>query len=173
LLASAKEADCLVNVHESFEGFIEIWETDKNLSPLILAPFIINKEKHKIINLILKDKTEQIFLNFIKVVIDHNRMHFIKRIHQKFEELYLDDQGILKAIITSAIPLPKTEIEKIQTSLKDKHNKKVKVITRVDKRLVGGVIVQVGDDVVDLSLGRQLREMRNQLLEVQWQSINK
>lgn len=102
--------------------------------------------------------------NLAKVLVKNRQMKLFSKITQKFTEIWNQEKGIAEAEITSR--------EELHTELRNKVNKYVKekyqakeVILRsiIDEKIQGGIIIRVGDEILDGSVRRQLQELKNNL----------
>jgi F-type H+-transporting ATPase subunit delta len=98
------------------------------------------------------------------VLLDRNRIDLLEPIAEKYLQMVYDFAEIKIAQVSSAIPLtPDQELDLISRLRNRTGAKEIKLVTNVDKSLLGGLKVQIGSNVIDLSLKGQLRELATQL----------
>jgi F-type H+-transporting ATPase subunit delta len=98
------------------------------------------------------------------VLLDRNRIGLLESIAEKYLQMVYDFAEIKIAQVSSAIPLtPDQELDLISRLRNRTGAKEIKLVTNVDKSLLGGLKVQIGSNVIDLSLKGQLRELAAQL----------
>jgi F-type H+-transporting ATPase subunit delta len=97
--------------------------------------------------------------NLASMLIDSRRSSLLVPIAQLYESLKREHQATLKAVITSAFALSDAEVRSLVDALAAKHGKKVVVEVRVDADLIGGVRIQIGDEVLSASVRDQLNHM--------------
>jgi F-type H+-transporting ATPase subunit delta len=102
--------------------------------------------------------------NFILVLIENRRLTVLPEIHELYEELKEDQEGLVEAIITSAFPLSDEQVGQLSARLEAKYRRKVQARVVVDKALIGGVRIQVGDEVTDASVRGRLEQLAQTLV---------
>jgi F-type H+-transporting ATPase subunit delta len=115
-----------------------------------------------------KDKTQsrtnEAVDNFVKILAKNNQIKNIKSIIEKFSEVWNKKEGIVEAEIVSREKLDGDLRVEIEKYVSNKYNgKKVEIINKVDENIKGGIIIRVGDDVMDGSVSRQLFNLKNKL----------
>jgi F-type H+-transporting ATPase subunit delta len=115
-----------------------------------------------------KDKKHQeideIISNFLQILLKNGQMRMTEEVVRKFSEIYNAENGIMEAQITSREEISEELRNKLRNWLLNKYNAKEVVLNnRIDKSIKGGVIVRVGDEVVDGSVDRKLVELRKEL----------
>ena len=83
----------------------------------------------------------------------------------EMEKIDLERKNILSAVVKTAVPLLESEISNLQEKLEKQYNKKIIMTTEIDKRLLGGVYVRVGNDVIDGTIKSKLEEMKDIMLK--------
>jgi F-type H+-transporting ATPase subunit delta len=106
-------------------------------------------------------------VEFLKLLLLKKRLFHLRDIVEQFEQLVEDDQGIVRARVTTAVPLEDAETQALVRSLEESLHKKIHAVTNVDPTIIGGVVVKVGDRVADRSVARMLAVMKEQLLAAQ------
>jgi len=101
--------------------------------------------------------------NFVRVLIENGRLTLAPEIRDIFLELKNEREGVVDAVIVSAFPLDGAQTAALTADLERRFKRKVKPLVRVDKELIGGVRVQVGDEVIDSSVRGQLATMASAL----------
>jgi F-type H+-transporting ATPase subunit delta len=102
--------------------------------------------------------------NFVKILAKNNHLKFKENIIVKFEEIYNKENDIILAEITSMNELEDSQLDKIKSFIKEKYKAKEVIIkNKVDKNIQGGIIIKVGDEVLDGSVERQLITLKKVL----------
>jgi F-type H+-transporting ATPase subunit delta len=101
--------------------------------------------------------------NFIKTLTLHRRLPYLPDIYELYEKLRLRHEQVVKAQITSAIKLDEKQKEKLQQALQKRLQIKITAQYEEDEKLLGGVIIRVGDRVIDGSVRSKLRRLRKYL----------
>ena len=97
--------------------------------------------------------------NLIRVLIENRRLSLVPEIRDLFEDLKNEREGIVEAQITSAFPLEGASLGQLVADLEKRFKRRVQPIVTLDPELIGGVCVQVGDEVIDGSVRGKLASM--------------
>lgn len=97
--------------------------------------------------------------NFVRVLIENGRLALAPEIRKHFLELKNEREGVVDAVVESALPLDAAQTAALTADLERRFKRKVKAQVTVNKELIGGVRVQVGDEVIDSSVRGQLAAM--------------
>ena len=130
---------------------------------LIDSRFLTVEERMHNAELILKGFANDI-VNFIKIIIKHNRVNYLEDILEAFNSLCNENQDIVEGLIYSAFPLEESTLQKIKNKISQIENHEVDLITRIDPSLIGGVKVVINSHVYDGSIKNQLEKMQIDLL---------
>ena len=103
--------------------------------------------------------------NLLRALIENDRIAALPEIHESFEELKNEREGIVDAVITSAYPLDRGQLAEIIAVLEDRFKRKVRPQIETDANLIGGVRMQVGDEVIDGSVRGKLAGMATALMK--------
>lgn len=106
---------------------------------------------------------DQTLYFFFKILIEDHQMKEARQILEDFCELADQSRGIETAYVSSAIPLSQKEMDELQKALEKKHNKKIKVKVSVEPELLGGLRVQIGEEITDQTLKHKLLRLKDQL----------
>jgi F-type H+-transporting ATPase subunit delta len=101
--------------------------------------------------------------NFVRILIENDRLDLLSEIRALYEELKDEREGIVNARISTAFPLDEAQVSALVAELERYFKRKVKPQVIVDKQLIGGVRMQVGDEVIDGSVRGKLITMAGAL----------
>ncbi len=107
-------------------------------------------------------RAEPLLTRFVFLLEEKKRLALLPEIVSAFSEMYDRERGILRVRLTSAQPLAEDQVSRIVARLRQQHGKDIRPTLRVDAALLGGFVVQVGDQVRDLSLETQLQRLQRQ-----------
>ncbi|MBR4457066.1 MAG: F0F1 ATP synthase subunit delta [Solobacterium sp.] len=124
---------------------------------------ISRNEKKEVIEKILADFTPET-RNFMKLLVDKDRMYYVIPILEAFIAKADEALGIETAVVTSARELSAEQLTRIRGALEKKTGHKIRLITKLDKSLIAGIKVSAGSVVTDVSVARQMEEMKETLL---------
>lgn len=103
--------------------------------------------------------------NFLRVLIENDRLSALPEIAALYEELKNEREGVVEAVITTAFPLDKAQLAALVEEIETRFKRKVQPEVRVDAGLIGGVRMQVGDEVIDGSVRGRLAAMAAVLMK--------
>lgn len=158
----AKEKKSSASWSESL-AFLSVVVSDKTLAALINNPKV---KKSKLSDLLLdlcKGNIDKEVENFLRLLLQNNRLALLPDIAKQFEALKAEDEGYITVEAIAAYPFDKEGEKKFVAALEKKLNKKVHLKVAVDKTLIGGVLVRAGDRVIDGSIKGQLESLRKTL----------
>ena len=101
--------------------------------------------------------------NFLTLLARNGRLALLPQIHDQFETMKRDREGVLQAAITSAFDMNDGQLAGLVNDLETKYKRKIKPHVTVDKELIGGVIIAIGDEVIDASIRGKLQHMATAL----------
>lgn len=154
-----------VNEYQSeMKSWEEIFDANKEIYRLLSSSLIDKDERKKAFQKIAKDMDDSI-LSFFMIIIDNNRVKYIPYIFQAFNSRCNEHKGVKEGIIFSTTHLDKKVISSINEKIGQKENLKVDLRNEIDKSLIGGIKVVIGDHVYDDSLKYHLEQMRSKLLK--------
>lgn len=122
------------------------------------------EEREAILDRTLGGRMNPQLLNFLKVVVRHNRVDCLRAISYAAQQLYDDICGRLRVLVTSASELSTETQSVIQTRLSAALKKDVILSRRVDPAMMGGLLIQIGDKVFDSSVQQQLSSLQEEIL---------
>ena len=106
-------------------------------------------------------------LNFLILIIENKREKYIPGIFRNLEDLYRQEEGIQKALLTSSQPLNDSIVLEITQILEKEFKSKVELSQKVNPELIGGFVLRIGDQQYDASIITQLKKIKEQLLETE------
>lgn len=142
---------------------VELIAGNEELATLLYGKLMPAAAKKQLVLQLLGDETADDLKNFVCIIIDKSREGSLGDIAQAYDELCDAAEGIQQILVTSAVELGEQEKEALSAALSAKLGTKVRLKTAVDKKLIGGLKVQVGDTVYDASLSAQLEGLKKTL----------
>ncbi len=165
LFQSALERNELEKIYKQFNSVLTLIRESEELAYFLKHP-IIGKDKQKVIlEKVFKSELAPSLMNFLIFLTEKERLEFTEDIGLHFEELYAEHEGVLDAKLTSFYPLHTEQIEKISQKLKKHFKKEINIHTELDKALLGGFKVQIGDLIYDFSIRTQLERFRQSVMK--------
>lgn len=161
LLGLAIEKNALDEVHNDMLLFSKTVDTNREFRLMLLNPIIKHDKKRDILEKVFKGKVHALTMSILDIITRKNREPLLPAIAKEFHEAYNQHKGVEKAIVTTAAPLdPKlrAEIQKMAKNFTEK--KEVELIEIVDRNMIGGFILKVGDRQVDASIANKLKALQ-------------
>ncbi len=128
-------------------------------------PRVTSEEKIRVVRDALGDSVGPLALNLMSLLATKNIAHILPGITDQYQELLDAQQGIERAEAVTAIPLDDDEQRRITEMLSALSGRDVRLTARVDAEILGGMIIRIGDRVMDGSTRSRLRAMRRELAE--------
>lgn len=128
------------------------------LRNFLKSPAISGKEKKSTLHTILENSVDSLSLRFIDLITDKNREMFLYRIALEYIRLYMENKNYVQVKIISAVELNEKQIEILNKSISNQLNKEPVIETVVDKTLLGGYQLILGNKQLDHSVKRMLKD---------------
>jgi F-type H+-transporting ATPase subunit delta len=139
---------------------------DKKFLSFLEAPQVPVDQKLKLLRDIFTTRLAPHLLLFLELLLEKHRTNLLPDIATEFEKLMEDHQGLIKARILTAVHLDEDIKNKLREKLQEISGKKIEIIHRIDKRIVGGIVVYLHNRVIDRSIRYQLDVLRQNMLKV-------
>ena len=161
LVLEASEQDCLEKVNEDMELIKNTFERNIDLKHMVESLVIKNSIKQSSLKLIFKD-VNSLSLKLINILFENNRLAIIHSVANKFIEQFKQIKGLQSATVTSAVPLSSEMEKEILYKISSITNKKTTLIKKVDKSLIGGFILRLGDFQFNASFKNKLKNIKQE-----------
>ncbi|HVK54045.1 MAG TPA: F0F1 ATP synthase subunit delta [Burkholderiales bacterium] len=130
-----------------------------DMRKVIASPRMTDKTLAQLFLSVVRSPLDENAKNFVRVLIKNDRLGLLPQIRTMFDELKRAHEGVADAQILSAFPMSDTDLNEFAGALQKHFKRKVKPTLHIDKELIGGVKVIVGDKVLDSSMRAQLQSM--------------
>ena len=158
----AKENDNLELYRDFFRTLMKIYFSMEDFKNLLNSPFVNKEEKKEFIKKTFGNVFDEIFLNFLYVIIDKNRTNILVGIKDEYKKHVLNSTGVKRIYVTSAKKLSIEELEKLKKALSEKFkDKKIELKNEVDEALIGGIQITADDESIDLSTKNSLEKLKS------------
>ncbi len=159
LFEVAKEHDVLDRVHEELGEFTDALNESGDLRVFFFSPYFSSQEKKDGIGRVVDDADEN-FVRFLELLAERHRMPVIFRIRRTFDELWREENKLLPVTVTSAVDLDGELVEGIGKRIEEQTGRHVELSSRVNPEVLGGIVLQVGNMVLDASVRNRLEQLR-------------
>ena len=151
----AEEKNQVKEIYEMLNSAMVLYRTDKEFKNFILNPLIDNEQKKSVLNEIFgKDNSEN--LNILLYILDKGRMNCIKYIVAEYLKIYYRKNRILDVKATFTKELTDEQKKKLIDKLSQKTGKEINLEIKIDKDILGGGIIKIGDKIIDGSIRKEL-----------------
>ncbi len=166
LMQLALEKDQLKAVQEDMRLVAETCAGSRDLRLLLKSPVIKGDKKDRILDRVFAGKIGTMTSGFLGILVRKGREAMLPEIAEAFEEIRKVHDGVVTCLITSAAPLEDDARNKvIELAGRRYPGKSISLSEKVDKNLIGGVVVRIGDEQYDGSVSRRLSDLRRKFSE--------
>ena len=166
LLDIAFEEKCEEEVYEQFKLFYGQMKEDKQFERLMTEKILSSEELKATVSKILEGGNTYL-ISFIMTLIDRNRMDEIMDMFLDFERGYKENKNILEAEAVTAIEMTEEQTEQVRKELSEKYGKTVVLKTSVDPSIIGGMVLYIGNEMIDASVKAKFEGLKKQLKSIQ------
>jgi F-type H+-transporting ATPase subunit delta len=164
LFEVAREQGKLDELREQLSQFADALDQNRGLAVFFFSPYFSGIEKQEGLERIL-DGADEAFLNFLKLLIEKHRMPVIFRARQQFERMWERENQLLPVDITSAIELDQQTTDGLGRTIGERAGRKVRLAAHVDPDILGGIVLRVGNSILDASIRNRLEQLRRQVAQ--------
>jgi F-type H+-transporting ATPase subunit delta len=162
LFEVAQEHGVLDRVHDELGEFAEALEQDRDLQLFFFSPYFSSEEKRDAVGRVL-DGADERLVNFLKLLAERHRMPAIQRIRRRFDSMWAEEHKLLPVSVTSAVELDEGLVQSIGRRIEEQTGRQVELSSTVDPDVLGGLVLRVGNMVLDASVRNRLERLRKQV----------
>jgi F-type H+-transporting ATPase subunit delta len=160
----AKEKGKLDAIRDELGQFVDVLDRDRDLQVFFFSPYFSSTEKSEGLKRAVSGAAPEL-LNFLELLIEKQRMPEVFRIRRAFDELWKRENKQIDVTVTSAVELDPAVVEKIGEEIERQTGQKVSPVTCVDGDIIGGIVLQVGNMVLDASIHSRLEKLRKSVAQ--------
>jgi F-type H+-transporting ATPase subunit delta len=162
LFEAAMENGELDEIQEQLGLWADALGENKNLQTFFFSPRFSSAEKKAAIRRIIEGGNER-FLNFLELLAERHRLPATFRIRRAFDELWREEHKMLPVEVTSAVELDEALVRSIGERIEERTGRRIELTSRVDPDIIGGLVLRVGNKVLDASVHGRLERLRRQI----------
>ena len=162
LFEVAKERDVLDTIRDQLAQFVDTLKADRQLRTFFFSPYFSTAEKKDGLSRTVED-AEETFMNFLESLIERERMPEIFGIRARYEDLWEAERKLLPVEVTSAVALDEDTVRSIGERIASGTDNQVALTTVVDPDVLGGILVRVGNVILDASIRSRLDQLRKEV----------
>ena len=164
LFRTAKRIDQVDRILEDLKAIADLLIKDPNLKNFLEAPQILDQHKKELLTTAFKNLISEALFSFLLLVLEKHRIEYLLAMAEEYERLVKEDQGILQARITTARPLDPAFADRLKEELEKNTGKRIEAILRIEPQIIGGIVVILGNKIIDKSIRHQLDELKEEML---------
>jgi ATP synthase F1 delta subunit len=162
LFEVALERGVLDVIREQLAQFADALSANRQMAQFFFSPYFSSAEKKDGLHRVV-DGADPAFMNFLEALVERHRMPVIFRIRARFEALWDEENRLLPVQVTSAVELDEATVSSIGERVGEQTGRKVELSSRVDPEILGGIVLRVGNFVLDASIRNRLNQLRKQV----------
>ena len=164
LFEVAREKGLLDVVREQLGQIADAFDAKREIAVFFFSPYFSSNEKKRALAAMLTD-AEPIVVNFLELLIDNHRTPVIFRVRAEYDRLWDEENRTLPVQITSAVALDEATTESLGRTIGERTGRRVALAAHVDPEIIGGVIIRVGNSILDASIRNRLEQLRTQVAQ--------
>jgi len=154
----------LDTLQQQLTQFADEVDRNRELQVFFFSPYLSTAEKQEGIERAISGAEPEL-VNFLELLVDKHRMTEVFRIRREFDELWKQENRRLDVTVTSAVELDQAVVEQIGQEVERQTGEKVDLSSRVDGEILGGIVLQVGNMVLDASIRSRLEKLRKSVAQ--------
>jgi ATP synthase F1 delta subunit len=162
LFEVAKDQDKIDVVREQLGEFADALDESRELQVFFFSPYFSTQEKSDGLEKAVSG-VEPVVMNFLKLLIEKHRMPILFRARRNYDALWEEENRLLPVQITSAVELDQKTVKQIGDRISEQTGRKVDLSSEVEPDILGGIVVRVGNSVLDASIRNRLEQLRKQV----------
>jgi F-type H+-transporting ATPase subunit delta len=164
LFEVALERDKLDPVREQLAQFADAVAENRDLQVFLFSPYFSSAEKRDGIGKAVSGAEPEL-LNFLELLAEKHRMPAIFRIRRRFDELWAKERRQLEVRLTSAVELDPEIVRRVGSEIERQTDQRIELETDVDEGILGGLVLRVGNMVLDASVRSKLERLRKEVAQ--------
>ena len=165
LLQLAKEANSLNDIFADVKLIDKTISESKDLASMLNSPIISSKIKSNVLSKVFGGNVKELTSNFLKLLVSKGREDYLQEICKSFIEEYNKMNKIADVTLVTAIPATDKIVKEVTDFLtKSGKYSKVSIKQKIDKSIIGGFVLKMGDQLLDNSIQRKLQVIRKELI---------
>jgi ATP synthase F1 delta subunit len=164
LFEVARERDKLDAIHEQLGQVADTIAENRDLQVFLFSPYFTSAEKRDGIARAVSGAEPEL-MNFLELLAEKHRMPVIFRIRERLDELWAKEKGQLEVRLTSAVELDPEIVKRVGSEIERQTGQTIELSSDVDEGIIGGLVLRVGNMVLDASLRSKLERLRKEVAQ--------
>jgi F-type H+-transporting ATPase subunit delta len=162
LFEVARDKDEIDSIHDQLGEFADALNESQDMRVFFFSPYFSSADKREGIAKAISGADDEL-VNFLELLAEKHRMPVIFRIRDRFDELWAEANRRLEVTLTSAVELDRSIVEKVGEEVERQTDRRVDLVNEVDPEILGGLVLRVGNMVLDASLHSRLERLRKEV----------
>jgi len=159
------ELNSFDKVYSDLENICNLLKENTDLNGALKSPLVSKEDKKTLVEKIFSE-VEVTTKNFLKVMIDKNRVTILEAVKVNFKNLVNEKLNKVDGTVVTAVAMTDDEIKSLEEKLSNKYNKNVTLKNIVDETVIGGVLVRLGNEEIDGTVKANLAKLKDNLSQV-------
>jgi F-type H+-transporting ATPase subunit delta len=164
LFEVATERDKLDVVRDELGEFADALADSRELQTFFFSPYFSTEEKKEGLHKAVTGADEAV-ANFLELLLENHRMPVVFRVRRDFDRLWEEENKLLPVQITSAVELDPSVADRIGDEIGRQTGRTVELTSTVDPDVIGGIVLRVGNSILDASIRNRLENLRKQVVK--------
>jgi ATP synthase F1 delta subunit len=162
LFEAARDTDQLDEIHDQLDEFADAMQESNDMRVFFFSPYFSSTEKREAIKAAISGASDEL-VNFLELLVEKHRMPAIFQIRDRFDDLWAEAKGRLEVKLTSAVELDSDVVEKVRGEVERQTDREIDMTSEIDPEILGGLVLQVGNKVLDASVRSKLDRLRKEV----------
>ena len=146
-----------------FSDVVKSIDASSDIKRVMYSPVISSGEKKLVLEKMFEGRVDRVIINFLKLLVDKSRFSMLQTIFNECKAYVNKMNNLLALNITSAIELNDNEKAMVKVKLEKVLNKEIELSWSVDGNIIGGLVFEAGDNIVDCSLRKKIQEINKEI----------
>lgn len=166
LFELAKSQNKLLDYKSELEVVLDVFKSYRDLRRFFYHPRVLPEDKKKVIMEVFSTEVSPHIGNFLKLLVDKRREFYLELIIKEFIKMVNDAEDILEVEVISAVALSDKLKNKLKSRLDKILDNKIIIDEKVDPSIIGGLVLKIGDRVIDGSIKHDLDSLREKVTQI-------
>ncbi|WP_099190041.1 F0F1 ATP synthase subunit delta [Tepidibacter mesophilus] len=153
-------------LNNDLKVIVDLFNENEDFLKILKAPLISKEEKKALVEKIYGNNTSLEMMNFLKILVDKDRIGIIDEIFTEFNTLINEKNNILEAVAITAVPMTDKDLNNLKLKLSETKGKNIILKNEVDESVIGGVLVKMGNEEIDGTIRTRLEKLKDQLSQI-------
>jgi len=163
LYTSAEEAGSVEQIAEQLQLAAQLYKQEEGFRAILSHPAVANDDKINFIKKSFGDSLSELVYSTLQLLIERGRVSVLPSLSQAYDEIADERSGRARARVYSAYPLSEADVKAVEAQFSKITGKQITADNIIDRSLIGGIRVRIGDRLYEGSVAGKLEQLRNQL----------